>query len=90
MKKSDVKKSNKDSSPTGVPKMPGKSFATAKSSPAGKSRDLKDLECYHCHKKGLYAKKWPEIKAKDSQGAFKVHKVEEDKPEEKVARQVRI
>jgi hypothetical protein len=27
---------------------------------------------------------------KDSKGAFKVRKVEEDKPEEKVARQVRI
>jgi hypothetical protein len=48
------------------------------------------VECFHCHKKGHYAIKCPEIKVKDSKGAFKVRKVEEDKPEEEVARLVRI
>jgi hypothetical protein len=90
MKKSEVKKSTKDSGPSEAPKKPGKSFTPIKTSPAGKTKDLKDVECFHCHKKGHYANKCPEIKVKDAKGAFKVRKVEEDKPEEKVARQVRI
>ena len=39
--------------------------------------DLKDMECYKCHKKGNYAKKCPEIKAKDTRGSLKVQKMVE-------------
>jgi hypothetical protein len=55
--------------------------------------DLKDVECFHCHKKGHYANKCPDIKAKDSKGVFKVRKakdVDEPKSDEPVFRQIRI
>ena len=35
------------------------------------------MECYKCHKKGHYANKCPEIKAKDTKGPLKVRKMEE-------------
>jgi hypothetical protein len=37
-----------------------------KSGPSGVKDDLKDVECYKCHKKGHYANKCREIKAKDT------------------------
>jgi hypothetical protein len=56
---------------------------------------MADVECYRCHKKGHYANKCPEAKAKDSKGVFKVRKMEEsvvDKAveEPKSIRQIRI
>jgi hypothetical protein len=59
MKKSEVKKSTKDSGPSEVQKKPEKSFAPAKTSPAGKTKDLKDAECFHCHKKGALCQQVP-------------------------------
>ena len=38
-------------------------------------KDVKDVEYYKCHKNGNDANKCPQIKAKDSKGAFKVRKV---------------
>jgi len=32
--------------------------------------DMKDVDCFKCHKKGHYANKCPEIKAKDAKVAF--------------------
>ena len=39
--------------------------------------DTKDVECFKCHKKGHYANKYPEIKAKDAKGAIKERKVDD-------------
>ena len=55
--------------------------------------DMKNVECYRCHKKGQFANKCPEAKPKDSKGTFKVRKVEEpDKAveEPKSIRRIRI
>ena len=52
--------------------------------------DLTDVECFKCHKKGHYANKCPDAKAKDGKGFFKVRQLEEpslDKMEEKSIRQ---
>ena len=53
-----------------------------------------DMECYKCHKKGHYANKCPEIKAKDTKGPLKVRKMEEsitqDEVEKKSIRQIRV
>jgi hypothetical protein len=93
MKKSDSKKGSKDSGPVEASKKPGKvatSNASGKSGGFTKSMDLKDVECYHCHKKGHYANKCLDIKAKDTKGAFKVRKAEEEKASEPTLRQLRI
>jgi hypothetical protein len=67
MKRSEVKKSTKDSGPSEVSKTSRKSVDPAKLSHTNKLVGLKDLECYHCvlcyYKKGHYANKFPEIKA---------------------------
>jgi hypothetical protein len=76
-----------------VSKKPGKTNVTAKMVSTGKSVDLNDIECYHCHKKGHYANKYPDIKAKDSEGVFKVQKAKEaddPKSDEPVIRQFGI
>jgi hypothetical protein len=93
MKKSEVKKLAKDSGPTEVSKKPGKTNSSAKVGFTSKSMDLKDVECYHYHKKGHYANKCPEVKAKDSKGMIKVRKAKEldgPKSDEPVIRQIRI
>ena len=55
---------------------------------------MKDVECFKCHKKGHYANKCPEIKAKDAIRAFKVRKVDDssvkEEGEAKSIRQIRI
>ena len=48
-----------------------------KSGTFGGKDNLKDVECYIYHKKGHYANKCPEIKAKDTKGTLKVRKMEE-------------
>ena len=57
-------------------------------------KDMKDVECFKCHKKGHYANKCPEIKAKDAKGAFKVRKLDDssvkEEGEAKSIRQIRI
>jgi hypothetical protein len=57
---------------------------------SARSVDLKDVECYNCHKKGHYANKCPESKAKDSKGVFKVRKVEAEKDPDQSIRKIRI
>ena len=47
----------------------GASFA--KVSNPGKTIDLKDVECFKCHKKGHYANTCPDAKSKDGKGFFK-------------------
>ena len=63
-----------------------------KSGPSGVKDDLKDVECYKCHKKGHYANKCPEIK--DTKGPLKVRKMEEgnvsEDPEKKSIRQIQV
>ena len=39
--------------------------------------DIKDVECFKCHKKGHYANKCPDAKAKDGTGFFKVRQLVE-------------
>ena len=39
--------------------------------------DLKDVECFKCHKKGHYANKCPDAKSKDGKDFFKVRQLEE-------------
>ena len=70
------------------------SFAkeTKESNPA-KTMDLKDVECFKCHKKGHYANKCPDAKSKDGKGFFKVRQLEEpaiDKKDENSISQIRI
>jgi hypothetical protein len=52
------------------------------------------VECYKCHKKGHYANKCPEIKAKDTKGPLKARKMEQgitqDDVEKKSIRQIRV
>ena len=51
----------------------GASFAKeTKVSNSGKTVDMKDLECFKCHKKGHHANKRPDAKSKDGKGFFKV------------------
>ena len=56
--------------------------------------DLKDVECFKCHKKGHYANKCPDAKSKvDRKGFLKVWHLEEpanDKKDDKAIRQLRI
>ena len=55
--------------------------------------DIKDVECFKCQKKGHYAYKCPDAKAKDGKGLFKVRQLEEqsaEKMNEKSIRQIRI
>jgi len=70
----------------------GASFVKdAKVSNPTKTVDLKDVECFICHKKGHYVNKCPD--AKDGNGHFKVRQLEEpsnDKKDEKAIRQIRI
>ena len=72
----------------------GASFAKdSKPSNVGNTRDIKDVECFKCHKKGHYANKCPDAKAKDGKGYFKARQLEArsvDKDEEKSIRQIRI
>jgi len=72
----------------------GASFAKEpKVSNTRKSVDLKDVECFKCHKKGHYANKCHDAKSKDGKGFFKVRQLEEpalDKKDEKSIRQIRI
>ena len=57
---------------------PGEVFSlNKKSGTFGAKDDLKDVECYKCHKKEHYANKCPEIKAKDTKGPLKVRKMDE-------------
>ena len=55
-------------------------------------KDMKDVECFKCHKKGHYANKCPEIKAKDTKGPLKARKMEQgitqDDAEKKSIRQI--
>jgi hypothetical protein len=93
IKKVEVKKVYKDSGSMEVSKKPGKAFTPTKPYGTTKTLDLKDVECFKCHKKGHYANKCPEIKAKDTKGVFKVRRVdaeEDPKKEDPVIRQVRI
>ena len=72
----------------------GASFAKeTKVSKSAKTMDLKDVECFKCHKKGHNANKCPDAKSKDGKGFFKVRQLEEpamDKKDEKSIRQIRI
>jgi len=72
----------------------GASFAKEpKVSNAGKTMDLKDVECFKCHKKGHGANKCPDAKIKDGKGFYKVRQLEEpsmDKKDKKSIRQIRI
>ena len=55
--------------------------------------DLKDIECFKCHKKGHYANTYPDAKAKEGKGYFKVRNLEEpsaEKKDDKSIRQIRI
>ena len=45
-------------------------------------KDMKDVECFKCRKKGHYANKCPESKAKDAKEAFKVRKVDDSSVKE--------
>ena len=70
------------------------SFAKeAKVSNPTKTMDLKDVECFKCHKKGHYANKCPDPKSKDRKGFFKVRQFDDptiDKKDEKSIRQIGI
>ena len=56
----------------------------AKVSNTGKTTDLKDVECFKCHKKGRYTNKCPNAKAKEGKGCFKgISKPSSDKKDEK-------
>ena len=67
------------------------SFAkdTKESNPA-KTMDLKDVECFKCHKKGHYANKCPDAKSKDEKGFFKVRQLEEPASDKKDEKAIRI
>ena len=71
----------------------GASFAKeTKVSNPPKTMDLKDVECFKCHKKGHYANKCSDAKAKDGIGFIKVRQLEEPSNEKKMKsiRQIRI
>ena len=64
-----------------------------KSGSSSKPVDLKDIECFRCHKKGHYASKCPEIRSKETKSVFKVRKMEETSSEptsDTSMRQIRI
>ena len=87
VKKPDVKKDKRDQSySAGVAKRTADTKASGGSYPniakktpgnSAKAVDMAEVECYRCHKKGHYANKCPEAKAKDSKGVFKARKMEE-------------
>ena len=56
--------------------------------------DMTDVECFKCHRKVHYANNCPEIKAKDTKEAFRVHKEDDSSAKEdlkeKSIRQIRI
>ena len=55
----------------------GASFAKdSKPSNSGNARDIKDVECFKCHKKGHYANKCPDAKEKDGKGYFKARQLD--------------
>jgi hypothetical protein len=62
---------------------------SSKAASVAKSNDAKDVEYYHCHKRGHYANKCPDLKAKDTTGVFKVD-TGDDKSTEPVIRHIRI
>ena len=103
IKRPEVKKDSKDRIPDASisrkagsnTKAPiGAPFANdSKQSNSGNTRDIKDVECFKCHKKGHYANKCPDAKAKDGKGYFKARQLEDpsvDKKEDKSIRQIRI
>ena len=61
----------------------------AKVSSSGKMMDLKDIECFKCHKKGPYENKFSDAKAKDRKGYFNVRQLEDPKDEKKDERSIR-
>ena len=87
---SNFKKGGENNSSAGAP------FSGFKKSGSASSRgdDLKDVECFKCHKKGHYANKCPEIKVKDGKPPVKVRKMDDSgpksDPEAKSVRQIRI
>ena len=93
IKRPEVKNESKDRTPEAhisrksesYTKAPaGVSFAKdSKSSNSGKTMDVKDVECFRCHKKGHYANECPDAKAKakDGKGFFKVRPLEEPSAE---------
>ena len=70
------------------------SFANdSEASISGKSIDIKDVECFKCHKKGNYSNKCPDAKGKDGKEFFKLRQLEDpsvEKKKEKLIRQIRI
>jgi hypothetical protein len=99
IEKSDLKKDTRDNPKSADLKSkekPGKHASGASNTHASRSSklsDIKDVECYHCHKKGHYANKCPDLKARDTKGVFKVRKVEkgvEAKEDEAMLSQIRI
>jgi len=55
----------------------GASFSKEmKASNPAKTMDLKDVECFTCHKKGNYANQCPDAKSKDGKRFFKVRQLE--------------
>jgi len=53
----------------------GTSPGSFKKSGSSRVDDLMDVECFKCHKKGHYANKCPESKAKDGKAPMKVRKI---------------
>ena len=65
----------------------------AKVSNPAKTLDLKDVECFKCHKKEHYTNKFPDAKGEDGKGYSKMRHLEEpsnEKKDEKAIRQIRI
>ena len=68
----------------------GASFAKdSKASISGKSRNIKDVECFKCNKKRHYANKYPDAKGKDGKGFFKVRQFEDPSVEKKEEKSIR-
>ena len=63
-------------------------------SPIPRVDDPTYVECFKCHKKGHYADKYPEAKAKDGKSSLKMRKIDDSgpkqEPEAKSVRQIRI
>jgi hypothetical protein len=103
IKRPEVKKDSKDKMPETAISRKSRSNTKApirasfakdsKASNFGNTRDIKDVECFKCYKKGHYANKCPDAKAKDGTGYFKARKLEDpslDKKEGKSIRHIRI